>query len=58
MQKLLEMYNIFAQVCPLLYTTRISTSKLLIELEMLDEATQVLEGLLEEDDEVRVKLLM
>merc|ERR1719322_1053284 len=40
------------EVCPLLYTTRISCAKLLIELEMLDEATEVLEGLLEEDDEV------
>jgi len=40
------------EVCPLLYTTRISTAKLLIELEMLDEATQVLEGLVDEDDEV------
>lgn len=38
-------------VCPLLYTTRIGTSKLLIEMEMWDEATQILEGLLEEDDE-------
>ena len=28
-------------VCPLLYTTRIGTSKLLIEMEMWDEATQV-----------------
>ena len=43
------------QVCPLLYTTRISTAKLLIELEMLDEATQVLEGLLDEDDQVSDK---
>ena len=43
------------QVCPLLYTTRISTAKLLIELEMLDEATQVLEGLLDEDDQVSYK---
>ena len=34
------------------YTNRVSTSKLLIELEMFDEATQVLDGLLEEDDEV------
>lgn len=29
------------EVCPLLYTTRIATSKLLIELEMYDEADQV-----------------
>ncbi|KAG8187401.1 hypothetical protein JTE90_016945 [Oedothorax gibbosus] len=34
------------------YDSRIQTSKLLIELEMLDEATNILDGLYEEDDEV------
>lgn len=29
------------EVCPLLYTTRISSAKILIELELFDEATQV-----------------
>jgi hypothetical protein len=29
------------EVCPLLYTTRIASAKMLLELEMLDEATQV-----------------
>eukprot|EP00094_Tigriopus_californicus_P006854 TCALIF_06603-PA protein Name:"Similar to SPBC16D10.01c UPF0661 TPR repeat-containing protein C16D10.01c (Schizosaccharomyces pombe (strain 972 / ATCC 24843))" AED:0.07 eAED:0.07 QI:55/0.8/0.83/1/0.4/0.66/6/41/345 len=38
------------EVCSLLYTTRIGTSKMLIEMEMWEEAIQVLEGLLEEDD--------
>ena len=38
--------------CPLLYTTRIAAGKQLIELEMWDEASDVLDGLLEEDDEV------
>ena len=49
-----SIYHSAAQTCPLLYTTRISTAKMLIELEMLDEATQVLEGLVDEDDEVGV----
>lgn len=34
------------------YDSRINTSKMLIELEMLDEANEVLEGLVAEDDEV------
>merc|ERR1719213_1406642 len=34
------------------YTSRITTVQLLLDLEMLDEATQVAEGLIEEDDEV------
>jgi hypothetical protein len=33
-------------VCPLLYTTRISTAKLLIELELFDESVQVSLGFL------------
>lgn len=40
------------EVCPLLYTTRIAASKMLIELEEWDLASKVLDGLLEEDDEV------
>ena len=40
------------EVCPMLYTTRISTARMLIELEEWDKATQVLDGLTEEDDEV------
>ncbi|XP_022240391.1 probable assembly chaperone of rpl4 isoform X1 [Limulus polyphemus] len=40
------------EVCPLSYDARINTSKLLIELELYDEAGEVLEGLVEEDDEV------
>lgn len=28
-------------VCPLLYTTRIKTAQMLIEIEMFEEATQV-----------------
>ena len=38
--------------CPLSYTTRIASAKILIELDMLDNATEVLDGLLEEDDQV------
>ena len=34
------------------YTSRITTVQLLLDLEMLDEATQIAEGLIEEDDEV------
>lgn len=34
------------------YDSRINTSKMLIELEMLNEASEVLEGLVAEDDEV------
>ena len=30
------------EVCPLPYTTRLSTVKILMELEMWDEATQVI----------------
>lgn len=40
------------EVCPLLYTTRINTAKILIELEEWDTATQVLDGLTEEDEDV------
>ncbi|KAK8789232.1 hypothetical protein V5799_020993 [Amblyomma americanum] len=40
------------EVCPLGYSSRVSAAKLLIELEMLDEANTVLDGLVEEDDEV------
>jgi len=40
------------ETCPLLYVTRTSTAKILIELEMWDEGVQVLEGMLEEDDQV------
>ncbi|XP_076372255.1 uncharacterized protein LOC143257448 [Tachypleus tridentatus] len=40
------------EVCPLSYDARINTSKLLIELELYDEAAEVLEGLVEEEDEV------
>lgn len=40
------------QVCMLNYDSRINTSKLLIELEMFDEASEVLDGLIDEDDEV------
>ena len=40
------------EVCPLLYSTRIATSKVLIELEEWDAATQVLDGLIEEDEDV------
>jgi len=40
------------EVCPLPYTTRLSTVKILMELEMWDEATQVLNGLTAEDESV------
>ena len=40
------------EVCPLLYTTRIATAKILIELEEWNSATQVLDGLIEEDEDV------
>merc|ERR1711997_427927 len=40
------------EVCTLLYTTRIATSKILIELEEWDSATKVLDGLIEEDEDV------
>lgn len=40
------------EVCPLSYSSRVNGAKLLIELEMLDEANTVLDGLIEEDDEV------
>jgi len=40
------------EVCPLLYTTRIATAKILIELEDWDNATKVLDGLIEEDEDV------
>ncbi|KAF8796368.1 putative assembly chaperone of rpl4 like protein [Argiope bruennichi] len=34
------------------YDSRIQTAKMLIELEMFDQATNILDGLVEEDDEV------
>jgi len=40
------------EVCPLLYTTRLSTSRMLIELEEWEKSVQVLDGLIEEDDEI------
>ena len=40
------------EVCPLIYTTRLSTARMLVELEEWDKATQVLDGLIEEDDEI------
>ncbi|XP_029833164.2 probable assembly chaperone of rpl4 [Ixodes scapularis] len=40
------------EVCPLSYSCRVSCAKVLIELEMMDEANAVLDGLVEEDDEV------
>lgn len=40
------------EVCPLLYTTRLATSRMLIELEEWEKATQVLDGLVEEDEEI------
>lgn len=40
------------EVCPLLYTTRLSTARILMEMEDWDTADQVLDGLAEEDDEV------
>ena len=40
------------EVCPLLYTTRLSTARMLIELEEWEKAVQVLDGLVEEDDEI------
>ncbi|CAN7949157.1 unnamed protein product [Ixodes pacificus] len=39
-------------VCPLSYSCRVNCAKVLIELEMMDEANAVLDGLVEEDDEV------
>lgn len=40
------------EVCPLLFTTRLVTARMLIELEEWEKANQVLDGLTEEDDEV------
>ena len=40
------------EVCPLIYTTRLSTARMLIELEEWDKSQQVLDGLIEEDDEI------
>ncbi len=40
------------EVCPLLYTTRLSTARMLIELEEWDKAVNVLDGLLEEDEDI------
>ncbi len=36
------------EVCPLLYTTRLATARMLIELEEWDKAVQVLDGLIGE----------
>lgn len=40
------------EVCPLTYATRLSTARILIEVEDHASAAEVLEGLAEEDDEV------
>lgn len=40
------------EVCPLPYPTRLSTARILIEVEDYKHAMEVLEGLAEEDDEV------
>ncbi|XP_072041927.1 uncharacterized protein [Amphiura filiformis] len=40
------------ETVPLPYTSRIAAAQILIELEQLDTAEEILEGLLEEDDEV------
>lgn len=40
------------EMCPLPYTARVQSGKILIELEEYDEATDCLETLLDEDDEV------
>ncbi|KAH6938623.1 hypothetical protein HPB50_011203 [Hyalomma asiaticum] len=40
------------EVCPLSYSSRVNGAKVLIELEMFDEANTVLDGLVEEDDGV------
>ena len=40
------------EVCPLIYTTRLSTARMLIELEEWEKAVNVLDGLTEEDDEI------
>lgn len=41
------------EVCPLSYSTRLSTARILIEVEDYKHAVEVLEGLAEENDEVR-----
>ncbi|XP_038078464.1 probable assembly chaperone of rpl4 [Patiria miniata] len=38
--------------CPLNYQNRIGTAKILMELEMNEQAEEILEGLLQEDDQV------
>jgi len=40
------------EMCPLPYTARVQSGKILIELEEYDQATDCLETLLDEDDEV------
>ena len=40
------------ELCPLIYTTRLSTARMLIELEEWDKAQSVLDGLVEEDEEI------
>ncbi|CAG0888571.1 unnamed protein product [Darwinula stevensoni] len=39
-------------LCPLSYQSRLTTSKLLIELSLWNQASEILDGLLEENDEV------
>ena len=46
------MFLLLVEVCPLLYTTRLSTARMLIELEEWEKAVNVLDGLVEEDDEI------
>lgn len=43
------------EVCPLSYTTRLNTARILIEVEDYENAVEVLEGLLEENNEVRLR---
>ena len=40
------------ELCPLIYTTRLSTARMLIELEEWDKAQSVLDGLIEEDEDI------
>ena len=40
------------ELCPLHQTTRLSTARMLIELEEWDKAQSVLDGVIEEDDEI------
>ena len=45
------------EVCPLSYATRLTTARILIEVEDHKSAVEVLEGLTEEDDEVRTSFI-